>query len=172
MSAAAVFVGASGAGKTTIGALLAGRLRLAHVDVDAEIERRTGKLIREIFADSGEAFFRDLEREVAVEALARPAVVSLGGGAPLDPDIRAALAGLPVVWLQVPVGEAVKRIGLDENRPLLHGAGMRGALIRMLAQRTPVYEAVSTIVVDTAGRGPREVADDVTARLNAARQAG
>lgn len=158
---AIVLIGAPGAGKSTVGALLAERLGVPHIDVDAEIEARTGRLVREIFADEGEAAFRQLERDVTLELLERPAVLSLGGGAPMTEEIRDALAGRDVVWLEVDVHHAVRRIGLDQGRPLLAGGGMRATLIAMLARRAPVYASVARVRVDTNGRDALEVADEV-----------
>lgn len=102
MTHSVALVGTSGAGKTTIGRLLAERFGVAFVDVDAEIERRTGLEIRQIFAFHGEQHFRNLERDVTVDALARPGVVSLGGGAPMTRGVADALRRhRNVVWLQV-----------------------------------------------------------------------
>jgi len=164
---ALVLVGAPGSGKSTVGALLAGRLGVRHVDVDAEIERRTGKLVREIFADSGEPAFRALERDVTLELLAAEGVLSLGGGAPMTPEIARALAGHDIVWLQVDVPHAVRRIGLDEGRPLLAGGAMRATLIKLLRERTPVYAALAGLTVDTNGLTPEEAAERVLSWLSA-----
>ncbi len=165
MNRTIALIGASGAGKSTVGRMLAARHDLAFTDVDAEIERSTGQLIREIFADHGEAHFRALERDATLAALARPGVVSLGGGAPMTPDIREALAGCAVVYLAVDVHHAAKRIGLDDARPLLAGGGMRSRLIRMLAERVPVYEALADLTVDTRDADPDVVADVVAEGL-------
>ncbi len=160
-------IGAPGSGKSTVGALLAQRLGVAFVDVDATIEARDGRLIREIFAEDGEPAFRALEREATLDLLARGGVVSLGGGAPMTPAIADALAGEAVrtVWLQVDARHAAQRIGLDEGRPLLAGGGIRGTLIKLLNQRTPVYAATARHHVDTSGREPDAVVDDIIARL-------
>ena len=163
--AGVVLIGAPGSGKSTVGALLADRLGVPYADVDTEIERRTGRLIREIFADDGEPAFRQLERDVTLELLQRDGVLSLGGGAPLTPAIADALAGRTVAWLQVDAHHAVRRIGVDQGRPLLAGGGLRATLIRMLAARTPVYASLATLAVDTNGRAPAEVADEIAARL-------
>lgn len=160
-----VLIGAPGSGKSTVGALLADRLGVAYVDVDTEIERRTGRLIREIFADEGEPAFRELERDVTLELLNGDGVLSLGGGAPLTPAIADALAGRAVAWLQVDAHHAVRRIGVDQGRPLLAGGGLRATLIRMLATRAPVYAGLATLAVDTNGRTPADVADEIAARL-------
>ncbi|QIK73560.1 shikimate kinase [Propioniciclava coleopterorum] len=162
---ALALIGAPGSGKSTVGPLLAARLGVPFVDVDAVIESRQGREIRDIFADDGEPAFRVLERDVTLELLAGDGVVSLGGGAPLTPEIADALAAVPTVWLQVDARNAVKRIGLDEGRPLLAGGGVRATLIKLLNARTPVYRRLADIEIDTNGREPDALADAVLAAL-------
>ena len=158
-------IGAPGSGKSTVGALLAERLRLPFFDVDAEIERMHGKLVREIFADDGEEAFRAIEKDATLSLLVGDGVVSLGGGAPLTPAIAEALADVETVWLKVDAHDAFKRVGLDDSRPLLAGGGIRATLIKMLRARTPVYAAVGRLHVDTSGREPVEVVEEIIARL-------
>ncbi len=133
--------------------------------MDAEIERRQGRRIREIFVADGEPAFRALEHDITLELLVGDGVVSLGGGAPLTPAIAEALADVRTVWLKVDAHDAFKRIGLDDSRPLLAGGGIRGTLIKMLRARTPVYAAVGRHHVDTSGRQPGEVVDEIIALL-------
>ena len=91
-------------------------------DTDADIEAAEGRSVSEIFVDSGEAYFRELEAKAVADALAtHTGVLALGGGAVLDPATRAALAGHPVVFLRVGLADAVKRVGLGSSRPLLLG---------------------------------------------------
>lgn len=151
-----VLVGAPGAGKSSVGGMLAEALDCEFVDVDAAIEAQEGKPISEIFADSGEAHFRAIERELTERLLHADAVVSLGGGAVLDERTRANLAGHQVVWLEVSIQQATRRVGLNRARPLLLG-NVRARLIELLRQRTPLYEAVATYRVDTDGATPAEV---------------
>ena len=159
MSGAVVLVGAPGSGKSTVGQLLAARLGLPFVDVDGLIEQRTGRSIAEIFADDGEPSFRALEEQTTLELLAGGAgVLSLGGGAVLSAATRAALRGHRVIWLQVAAATAVQRVGLNEARPLLLG-NVRGRLIKLLAERTPLYVEVATEQVETDRRSPDEVVD-------------
>ena len=151
-----VLVGAPGAGKTTVGAELADLLGKSFVDVDARIEEVVGKPVAEIFADDGEARFRALEESATLELLETGEVVSLGGGAVMNPRIREALAGHDVIWLEVSIQQASRRIGLNVVPwPL---GNLRGRLIKLLRERTPVYEAVSTTRVDTDRRDPGEIA--------------
>nr|NLI49152.1 shikimate kinase [Propionibacterium sp.] len=173
MTRSIALVGTSGAGKTSIGRLLADRFGVPFVDVDAEIERRTGLEIREIFAVHGERHFRDLEREVTVDALGRAGVVSLGGGAPMTPAIADALRRhRVVVWLQVDPEVAARRIGVDPHRPLLGDGDVAATLTEMLARRGPVYAEVASLVVDTTARTPEEVVEEVAARVPATADAG
>lgn len=164
-------IGAPGSGKSTVGARLAERLGVGFVDVDAAIEARDGRLIREIFAEDGEPAFRALELDATLALLAAGGVVSLGGGAPMTPAIAEALASpdIATVWLQVDARNAAQRIGLDEGRPLLAGGGIRGTLIKLLNQRSPVYAATARHHVDTSGRDPDEVVVDILDLLGADR---
>ena len=166
---AAVVVGPPGAGKTTVGEALAARLGVPFHDVDAAIEQAQGRSISDIFVDDGEPVFRELEREAVARALAQErGVVSLGGGAVMDPLTEAALAGHTVVFLDVSIADASKRIGFDRSRPLL-SVNPRATWVAMMNNRRPTYERVATVRVDTAGRTPTEVVDDVVAHLDGAR---
>ena len=165
----AVVVGPPGAGKTTIGQALAARLGVGFHDVDSAIEAAQGRSIPDIFIDDGEGAFRDLERAEVARALVEQAgVVSVGGGAVMDPLTEAALAGHVVVFLDVTIADASKRIGFDRSRPLL-SVNPRASWVAMMNTRRPTYERVATVRVDTAGRTPDEVVDAVVVELEAAR---
>lgn len=151
-----VLVGAPGSGKSTVGTLLAAELGLESLDVDTVIEQRAGKPISEIFVDDGEPAFRAMEEATTAELLQRPGVISLGGGAVLSAATRAALAGHQVVWLEVSAGTAAERVGLSTARPLLLG-NVRGRLIQLLNQRTPLYAEVASLRVATDARTADEV---------------
>jgi shikimate kinase len=156
-----------GAGKTTVGALLADAWGLSARDTDADVEAAAGKPIAEIFVDDGEVSFRALERVAVAAALAEhDGVLSLGGGAVLDEDTRAALAGHRVVFLRVGLAEAVKRVGLGTSRPMLLG-NVRSRIKALLDERTPVYESVATESVDTDGRTPEDVAAEILRKVAA-----
>ncbi len=160
-----VLVGPMGAGKTTVARLLAQRWEVAVRDTDDDVERTAGKPISEVFVDDGEAAFRALEAEAVARALAEhDGVLSLGGGAVLDPTTRERLRDHTVVFLRVGLSDAVKRVGLGSGRPLLFG-NVRARVKQLLEERTPIYESVATLVVDTDGRTPAEVADDIDRRL-------
>ncbi|MCQ8772189.1 shikimate kinase [Streptomyces sp. KLMMK] len=163
-----VLVGPPGAGKSTIGALLAQRLGTGYRDTDADIEKTAGKPIPEIFIDEGEPHFRELERQAVRAAVAGHAgVLSLGGGAIMDDGTRALLAGLPVVFLDVELADAVRRVGLDAPRPLL-AVNPRQRWRELMEARRPLYTEVARATVATGGRTPDEVADAVLAALDLA----
>ena len=149
MTATVALIGISGAGKSKVGRALADRLGAPLVDVDAEVERRTGRSIADLFASDGEPAFRALERDVTIDALARPGVVSLGGGAPMTPAVAAALRhGVHVVWLRVSPEVAASRVDGDVQRPLIGGHDALAKLQRMLHERGAVYADLATQVVD------------------------
>ena len=156
-----VLVGPMGAGKTTVGRLLAEAWGVTARDTDADIEAAEGRTVADIFVESGEAHFRALERAAVVDALAgHDGVLALGGGAVLDPATREDLAGHPVVFLRVGLGDAVKRVGLGSGRPLLLG-NVRSRIKTLLDERTAIYESVATLTVDTDGRSPEDVAEEI-----------
>jgi shikimate kinase/3-dehydroquinate synthase len=157
-----VLIGFMGAGKTTVGHLLAERLGLPFMDTDLVIEQRTRRSVRDIFATDGEPAFRQLEHTVTAELLAGPdAVLALGGGAVLHPETQRALGGHQVVYLKVGYEESMLRVAHDEYRPLLRAPDLEGIFQRRLAS----YHAVATLTVVTDGRRPESVCLDVLARL-------
>lgn len=157
-----VLVGPPGAGKSTVGAVVARALGVGFRDTDDDVERVAGKPVAEIFVDDGEPVFRALERDAVAAALAYDGVVALGGGAVLDPGTRERLAGQQVVLLDVGLADAARRVGLNRDRPLLLG-NPRAQLARMLDERRPLYVAVAAHVVATDGRSVDEVAAAVLA---------
>ena len=154
-----------GSGKTTVGILLAARLGVGFRDTDQDVEMAEGKPVPDIFVDSGEPYFRSLERDAVARALREhDGVLALGGGAVLDAGTRALLIDEPTVWLQVGAAAGAHRVGLDVPRPVLLG-NVRGRLATLVAERAPLYAEVARLVVDTDARTPDEVVSDVIAGL-------
>ena len=158
----AVLVGFMGAGKTTVGRIIAERLGQPFVDSDVLIEQRLGREIRDIFATEGEAYFRELEHATVADLVRGPeAVIALGGGAVEDRRTRAVLRNARVIYLRVSYDQAMSRIQGDRFRPLLS----RPDLDDVYQRRLPIYEDVSVFTIDTDGRRPDAIADEVLAEL-------
>jgi shikimate kinase/3-dehydroquinate synthase len=159
-----VLVGLMGAGKTTVGERLAARLDRPFVDTDDLVEAAAGSTVAEIFATSGEAAFRRLERTAVADACASPTplVIACGGGAVLDAENRRTLsrAGI-VVWLRADASELAARVGGGDDRPLLAGGSPVETLERLQQVRAASYETVADVTVDTDGLDP----DAVTTRV-------
>ena len=154
-----VLVGPMGVGKSTVGRLLAGRLGVSYRDTDDDIVAEQGRTIAEIFVDEGESAFRVIEKRAVRRALGEhDGVLALGGGAILDSDTRALLAGQRVAYLSMDVEEAVKRTGLNTARPLL-AVNPRKQWRELMEARRHLYEEVATAVVTTDGRTPEEVTE-------------
>lgn len=172
MSPVVVLVGPPGAGKTTVGAALAERLGVATRDTDADVEIVAGKTVSDVFTEDGEPAFRALEREAVLAGLAEhDGVLSLGGGAVLAEQTRAALRGHTVVFLAVGMAEGVRRTGLSAARPLIDGVNPRATFKALLDARLPLYREVAAVEVATDRLGVAEVVDAVLAALPAARTA-
>jgi shikimate kinase len=162
-----VLVGAPGAGKSTIGALLADALGRRFEDTDAIIETMAGKPIPEIFIDDGEPHFRKLEAEAVATALESfDGVLALGAGAILAEPTRERLRGHPVVYLLVDFSDAMKRVGLGAGRPLLK-INPRATMRHLLDQRRPFYEEVARYTIETSGRTPDEIVASIVETLSA-----
>ena len=160
-----VLVGPPGSGKSTVGALVAGLLGVSLHDTDAAIEAAQGRTISDVFVEDGEPAFRALESAEVARALAEEdGVLALGGGAPLDPRTEQLLEGSTVVFLDVGIADASKRVGFDQSRPLL-AVNPRASWVRLMNERRAVYERVATHRVDTAGRTAEDVAAEVAGLL-------
>ena len=165
MSPVCVLVGPMGAGKTTVGQLVASQLGVPFQDTDAIVEEWAGKPVQDIFVDDGEPRFRELERAAVAAALSgHDGVLALGGGAILAPETRSLLRGQTVVFLSVELADAAQRVGLGVGRPLL-AVNPRATMKHLLDERRPLYEEVATAIVKTDGVPASEVASAVLAAL-------
>ncbi|MGY1603611.1 shikimate kinase [Geodermatophilus sp. SYSU D00815] len=169
-----VLVGPPASGKTTVGGGVAEILGVAFRDTDSDIEDVAGATVADLFVQHGEPHFRALEEQAVARALAEhDGVLALGGGAVTSAATRELLvsygrAGGTVVWLDVDLPSAAKRVGLSRDRPIL-GVNPRAMLRQMLETRAPLYDEVSTHTVATGGREPGDVIADVSALVHAAR---
>ncbi|HEY3609592.1 MAG TPA: shikimate kinase, partial [Pseudonocardiaceae bacterium] len=155
-----------GAGKTTVGELLAARLDVPFRDVDHDIERAAGKSISDIFTTDGEPAFRVLEEQAVAAALAdHVGVLALGGGAVLSGRTRALLLTPTVVFLSVDLSEGMRRTGLSTARPLLAGVNPRATFKALLDARLPLYREVATVEVATDELAPEDIVAAVLDRL-------
>lgn len=161
MSPVVVIVGPPGAGKTTVATKVAERLGVAMRDTDQDIVRAEGTSIAEVFIDKGEGYFRERETAAVREAVAdHDGVLALGGGAVINKKTRELLKAERVVFLDVGLPAAVKRVGMNANRPLLLG-NVRAQLKLLMDQRRPVYLEVATLTIDTDDLDADQVADRV-----------
>jgi shikimate kinase len=140
-------------------------LHVPFADSDHLVERATGKKVADIFVESGESEFRRLEAEAIAEAMNTfTGVLSLGGGAVMNPSTREVLTGQTVIWLDVDLSNAAQRVGLNAARPLLMG-NVRATLSDLMKKRTPVYQELATATIDTSGRSIRMIVDEVVAQI-------
>lgn len=173
MSVGNVFlVGPMGAGKTTIGRLLADELQLEFVDADREIEERSGVDIPWIFDKEGEEGFRRREAEIIDDLTLRQNILlSTGGGAVLDSQNRRVLQERgTVVYLFATVDEQVRRTAKDRKRPLLQTGNPQQVLSQLMAIRDPLYRQIAAVIVETDNRAPRTVVQEILAQLAARQQ--
>ncbi|MEQ8787158.1 MAG: shikimate kinase [Pirellulaceae bacterium] len=163
-------IGYRGVGKSTVARLLAERLQRTFLDADVELERRAGRTIADIFAADGEGVFRELESDVIADLARRhDLVVALGGGAVMREQNRAALAGGRIVWLTADAETILARVTSDatttERRPNLTTSGGLDEIVQLLAVRDPVYRQCAALTVDTEGKSPGQVVDEIVASL-------
>lgn len=172
-----VLVGLMGAGKSTVGRRLAAWCGLRFVDLDEEISRRAGRSVAELFAETGETGFRELEvratRKIATVAAESPGiVVAAGGGWMVNRPARAALPAATTVWLSVAPAEAARRLAPETTeRPLLVGVDPGARLAALLDERLPAYRE-ATYTVDTMQRTPDDIAREIAAMTGLASGTG
>lgn len=174
MTSRILLIGMMGAGKSTVGRLVAERLGWPYLDSDGEILRSTGLTVPEIFDRRGEAAFRAEEARVLAEATTSlgPVVVSVAGGAVLDPDNRRriAAAGL-VVWLRAALPVLAARVGAGAGRPLL-GDDPPAAMERLYSERREIYQHLADVIVDVDEALPEQVADRIVTEVHHRAAAG
>jgi shikimate kinase len=153
-------VGMMGAGKTTIGKLLAHSLDKTFFDSDREIQKRTGVSIPVIFEIEGEPGFRKRETEVLSELVkSENIVLSTGGGAILSATNRELLVRHgTVIYLRASIDDLWRRTRQDKNRPLLQTTNPRKRLVELYAQRDPLYRETAHIIVESGKRSARHLA--------------
>ncbi|TVP54545.1 MAG: shikimate kinase AroK [Halomonadaceae bacterium] len=161
-----VLVGPMGAGKSTIGKLLAKHLDYPFLDTDREIEARCGADIPWIFDMEGEAGFRLRESQIIAELMGQsPLVMATGGGAVLRPENRHHMAKAFVVYLRTSLSQQYDRTRLDRNRPLLQQDNPRGVLARLFAERDPLYSELADVIMKTDRKSPRLVVRQILQEL-------
>ena len=163
MSNSIILIGPPGSGKSTIGRAISRKLHVPFTDTDDLIEARTGTSISQIFIDKGEPWFRELEKEVLREELAKVnGVLSLGGGAPLSDFAQDLLhkSESAVVYLDVSLATAAPRVGFNRDRPLLMN-NPRGTWQELMDKRRPIYEALATHIVKVDDRAPKDIVDEI-----------
>ena len=161
-----VLIGAPGAGKSTVGRELAEMMGATFLDTDQLIEEATGESIADIFINQGEAEFRRLERQCVAGLLqesdgsSSSQVISVGGGAVLNPDTQSDLRAVSVAWLVVDLADALKRVGMNQSRPLLLG-NVRANMITLMHERAPIYESLANITLNTSEMSVTECASEL-----------
>jgi shikimate kinase len=160
----AILIGAPGAGKTTVGEILAGGLGCSFSDSDQLVEAAHGQSVADIFIDHGESVFREWEARAITQALGGfDGVLSLGGGAVMDMNTAKELTAStsPIIWLEVSSSVAFRRAGLSAPRPLLVG-NVRANLVSLLESRTPIYESLATHRIDANTLDAQQLAQQIS----------
>ena len=159
-----ILIGYMGCGKSTVGRRLSYRIRKPFLDTDNEIERKEKETIANLFANKGEAFFRDLETKCLQNLLKSKGsyVISVGGGLPLRPQNQELLHKLGhVVYLRIQPDSVWERLKNDTRRPLLKSENPREKIEAMIAERGPVYEVAADSIVDVDGKNFQEIIGEI-----------
>ena len=159
-----VLMGFMGAGKTTIGKKLASALKYEFTDTDEWIEKEQGRKISDIFAEDGEAAFRDMETDLLKRLQNRTEkfVLSIGGGMPVREENRALLRNLgTVIYLKTSKDEIIRRVSGSRNRPLLQGGDLEKKVTNLMCAREQIYMETAHVEVITDGKNPKEVVEEI-----------
>ncbi|WP_053368932.1 shikimate kinase [Bacillus sp. FJAT-27245] len=158
-------IGFMGSGKSTVGRLLGEKLGRRFIDTDEEIVRQEGKSINELFVEFGEAHFRELETASLKAHPKSQTVVATGGGAPLSENNRRVMKeeGI-VIFLDAPADEILSRLKDDQTRPLLQG-NKKKEIDERLSRRMPIYLESADIRIDTRGKNPERITEEIIASL-------
>lgn len=163
----AILIGPPGSGKSSVGKSLAQRMSVEFSDTDTIIEKKWNKSISDIFVESGEPYFREIERAVVLDRLEKGVgVLSLGGGSVLDQQAQSALRNnrTPIVFLDVSLASASPRVGFNRDRPLLVG-NPRAKWQELMNARRPIYEELATFTVSTDDLTPSQVSSKIVELL-------
>lgn len=162
-----ILIGPPGAGKTTVGKALAKKLSCNFADTDRLVEAKAGRKISEIFVETGEQSFREIETSVLRESLQSfDGVLALGGGAPINPENQALISKSDsfIVFLEVSISQAANRVGFNRERPLLL-VNPRQQWQELMNARRPIYEKLARVKISTDSVKPQEVADQIQKAL-------
>lgn len=162
-----VLIGFMGAGKTTIGSLLAKETGMGQIDFDDLITAEIGMSIQAFFAEYGEPAFREIETRILAETLTRPEIISTGGGIVLKEENRQLLKNMPqVVYLKTDPTELITRLQADTKnvRPLVLSK-TPAEILAVYQPRIPFYEESASLVVDTTGKTPEEIVAEILAKV-------
>ena len=158
-----IIIGPPGAGKSSVGRQLGKVMQTPFTDTDKIIEERAGKKIAEIFLEDGEPIFREIEREVVLEEIAKEeGILALGGGSILDAEVDKELSRLKsrVIYLEVSISNAAPRVGFNKDRPLL-AVNPRQQWMALMEKRRPIYERLAGHKVSTDNKKPSEVVNEI-----------
>jgi len=160
-----ILIGFMGCGKSTIGVRLSYRMKHPYLDTDKYIERVNGCTIKEMFAEKGEAYFRDIETRTLIEFCngnLKDHVISTGGGMPIKSENVPLLKKLGVVvWLRISPETVYERLKNDTTRPLLQTEDPLARINELMEQRKSAYESCADVIVDVDGKTPERIMDDV-----------
>lgn len=163
-----VLIGLMGAGKSSVGRVLAKKLGRRFIDSDTEVEKAAGMSIEDIFEVYGEADFRDVEERVITRLLSEgPVVLATGGGAYMNERTRARISSHAFcIWLRADLEELVKRTSRRGGRPLLKDQNPRDKLKSLMEMRYPVYQSAD-LVIDSVDETPEKTAAKIVGALDA-----